>query len=276
MSPSPSMTTLAPPRRSHSVSPTARAALVACAVFLVGITACSNPQPADTTGADAPAAGAGDTTQSQPDAPEAQENPASVAVAPTTSASGGVAEGATENDTQVIAFNPSTFGTGTDTITPPDSLGSCEASGVLPRPNAYSCTTEAGARHDPCFVIAAFNYQSSSGSQLGCSPDPISGSWGAIVRVNGALPEIPAPALDPIVFFVSLGSAYPGCERIEPKRPLGAETISFQCKAPGAVLVDDINTSVSPFTAQYVTTDSAGTTITSGPELTPVETAWVL
>jgi hypothetical protein len=53
------------------------------------------------------------------------------------------------------------------------------------------------------------------------------------------------------------------------------QMVHWSCAAPGAWLVDGLNTSQSAWVAQYVTSDSQGTWITYGPEAVDVTKAWV-
>jgi hypothetical protein len=167
--------------------------------------------------------------------------------------------------TEAILFDPASVA-----VDParPAVPGTCTASLYVPRAGAYGCMTETGASWDPCFVLAE--------GQLGCGADPISNSWSLLVAPSQPLPATADELADPVAFYVELAPGHPPCRmgRASPLE-LGGEPVTYICEAPGAVLVGLLVTVTDPWQAQYVTTDTQGDTVTSGPSPVDVVRAWM-
>jgi hypothetical protein len=173
-------------------------------------------------------------------------------------------EESSEGGTQVIAFDPTSIPINPDLAI---RTATCEASAVVPRPGAFQCTFEGGGQGDPCFVV--------EGNTLMCGPDPVYGSYVAVVTASEPLPEAGGLAGDPIPFYLDLGSSKPPCElRAEPLEVSG-QMVTYTCRAPGAFLVGELDTSRTTWVAQYITTDTQASQITYGPEPSGVVRAWV-
>ncbi len=170
----------------------------------------------------------------------------------------------TMSGTQVISFDPASLPANPSQAPVP---GTCEASERVPRAGAYRCTTEGGGVFDPCFSVGA--------GILGCGPNPVMGSWAAVVQSTGALPETVDRASQPVAFYLDLGSSYPPCSAgtTAPKE-LNGQVVTFTCQAPGAWILGPLDTSTARWSAQYVTTDTQGETVTSGPTAADVAQAW--
>jgi hypothetical protein len=166
--------------------------------------------------------------------------------------------------TQVIRFDPSSIPADPNQ-TPVN--GTCAASERVPRTGAYRCITETGGTFDPCFTIGP--------GVLGCQPNPMTQSWAAVLQASGALPETKDTSADPVAFYLDLGSSYPPCTvgTTAPKE-LNGQPVTYTCQAPGAWILGPLDTSTAAWMAQYVTTDSQGQTVTSGPTITGVAQAW--
>lgn len=145
--------------------------------------------------------------------------------------------------------------------------GTCTASVVVPRAGAYRCEFENGGVGDPCFAV--------EGDRLMCEPNPVFGSYQALVAVKEPLPEAQTTVEEPVPFFLDIGSNKPPCaKRAEPFEVSGY-TVTYTCHAPGAFIVGDLDTSAATWTADYITTDTQSTQVTYGPESSDVVRAWV-
>lgn len=175
------------------------------------------------------------------------------------------ATAATGASTEVILFAPDSIAPAPDQQPVP---GTCAPSSLLPRPGAFRCTTAAGAIFDPCFALSA-------GALLGCDPNPVAGTYAALVTPNEPLPATTGES-DPLPFYVNLGPSKPLCA-IGPDTPkeLLGQPVTFACQAPGAWIVGPLQMQQPTWLADYTVTDSAGTEVTYGPEASAVVQAWV-
>ena len=176
-------------------------------------------------------------------------------VAPPATAMGG---------TEVILLDPASLPADPSQAPVPST---CAASERVPRAGVYRCTTDGGGVFDPCFSVGA--------GILGCEPNPVMGSWTSVVQSTGPLPESVDRTNEPVAFYLELGTSYPPCSAgtTAPKE-LDSQVVTFTCQAPGAWILGPLDTSTARWTAQYVTTDTQGETVTSGPTATDITRAW--
>jgi hypothetical protein len=166
--------------------------------------------------------------------------------------------------TEIIPFDPASIPINESQ---PVFDASCAASVAVPRAGAYSCSFENGGAGDPCFVV--------EGDRLMCGPNPVHGSYQTLVTATEPLPETGSTASEPVPFFLDIGSNKPPCvKRAEPSEVSGY-TATYTCRAPGAFIVGDLDTSGATWVAQYITTDTQNTQVTYGPEASDVVRAWV-
>jgi hypothetical protein len=164
----------------------------------------------------------------------------------------------------VIAFDPTSIAIDENR---PVFEATCEASITVPRPSAFRCTFESGGVGDPCFVI--------KDETLICGPNPVHGSYQALVTATEPLPEGNGVGSEPFIFYVDLGADMAPCgRRPEPFR-VGEQVVTYGCQAPGAWIVGELDRSRETWVAQHITTDTQLTQITSGPEPKDVARAWV-
>jgi hypothetical protein len=143
----------------------------------------------------------------------------------------------------------------------------CQGSEVVPRPGAFKCTFENGGVGDPCFVI--------KDNTLICGPNPVHASYQAVVTATEPLPEVRRARGEPFAFYLDLGANKPPCERRAETFTVDGHTVTHTCQAPGAWIVGELDTDQPMWVAQYITTDTQGSTITYGPEASDVVRAWV-
>jgi hypothetical protein len=168
--------------------------------------------------------------------------------------------------TDVIRFDPGSLSV-ESSATPLSA--ECGGSAVLPQPGAYKCETEAGGVLDPCFVHGD--------DLLGCLPDPEQGIYASAVTPSNEIQVVHQPAGAPIAFYVLLDGNHPPCSRRSADLPLdiAGMPVTFNCEAPGAFIVDRLDTSQQIWTALHVVTDTNAETVTAGPTDTDIATAWV-
>lgn len=157
--------------------------------------------------------------------------------------------------TQVITYQPAAD----PSLTPVQAT--CAASTALPNRGAYRCSTTAGATFDPCMVT--------QGNSLMCPNTP------KAVTATNTLPSVPKTGA-PAPFTMNLAGNYPQCNvNMNPSMTLNGQPVTFACAAPGAWLLGPPNTSGVTWVVQYVTTDTQGTKVTSGPTAANVTRALV-
>jgi hypothetical protein len=170
----------------------------------------------------------------------------------------------TGGGTQVIPFDPASIAVNENQ---PVLGGTCADSVAVPRAGAYRCDLENGGVGDPCFVVAE--------DQLMCEPNPVFGSYQALVAVTGPLPETVSTAAEPVPFFLDIGSDKPPCSKRDETFEVSGHTVTYNCQAPGAFVVGELDKSGPIWLAQYITTDAQSTQVTYGPESSDVLRAWV-
>jgi hypothetical protein len=190
--------------------------------------------------------------------------PTAPAAAPTPVAATAALPGGGALATELFPFDPASI-----PVDPNQQpvAGTCAASALVPRQGAYACVTASGGSFDPCFAVGE--------GVLGCQPNPVAGTWSALVQVSGALPATTNQAASPVKFYLDLGTGYPPC-RLGTSSPmqLNGLEVTYSCQAPGAWIVGPLDTANATWIAQYVTTDAAGTTITYGPTGVNVVRSW--
>jgi hypothetical protein len=145
--------------------------------------------------------------------------------------------------------------------------GTCEASVVVPRAGAYKCALSNGGTGDPCFVV--------EDNILICGPNPVHGSYQAMVEATMPLPQAIVVADKAVPFYLDLGLDKPPCAKRAEPLEISGQAATYACQAPGAWIVGEPDTSKATWVAQYITTDTQATQITYGPEASDVVRAWV-
>ena len=138
---------------------------------------------------------------------------------------------------------------------------------AVPRPGAFRCTFEQGGVGDPCFVIAD--------QTLICGPNPVLGSYQAVVTTADPLPVGSGSAGDPFAFYLDLGANRAPCARRAEPFAVGDYMVTYGCQSPGTWIVGELDTSGSTWSAQWITTDVQATRVTHGPEQKVILRAWV-
>jgi hypothetical protein len=96
-----------------------------------------------------------------------------------------------------------------------------------------------------------------------------------VSSTNALLPEADSVPV-PVPFYLNLGPGKPPCAvGVNSPIQLEGNEVTWRCEAPGAWIAGDLRTERPDWLADYVVTDSSGTTITYGPEETFVVEAWV-
>jgi hypothetical protein len=99
-----------------------------------------------------------------------------------------------------------------------------------------------------------------------CEPNPVFGSYQALVTVTEPLPETVSTAAEPVPFFLDIGSNKPPYAKRAEKFEVSGYTVTYTCHALGASVVGELDTSGWSWVAQYITTDAQSTQATYGPE----------
>ena len=175
-----------------------------------------------------------------------------------------VGGGGSGSGTEIIPFDPASIAVNDSQ---PVLDGTCAASVAVPRAGAYRCDLENGGVGDPCFVV--------EGDLLICEPNPVFGSYQALVTVTEPLPQTVSTVAEPVPFFLDIGSNKPPCAKRAETFEVSGHTVTYTCQAPGAFIVGELDTSGLTWVAQYITTDTQSTQVTYGPEASDVLRAWV-
>jgi hypothetical protein len=191
--------------------------------------------------------------------------PPTVPVGPTPLVQTARPTGSAPAGTQVILFDPLAIAPLPDQKPQP---GACLASARVPRAGAYRCTAESGATFDPCFSF--------SPDLLGCEPKPAQTSWSAVIAIADPLPDTVSQVSTPMAIYLDLGPSHPPCDvGTTTSKTLNGQPVTYTCAAPGAWVLGPLDTATDSWTADYVTTDSQGETVTSGPTTVDVVRAWM-
>lgn len=131
------------------------------------------------------------------------------------------------NATEVIKFDPALIPLGDVAPIP----GACVESSLVP--GTYRCDLEAGGPAEPCFAIG--------GTRLICDPDPVAGTYRALIGPTNALPSITSPRPDSAVpFFVELADGMTCVFRTSPEPVIiGGISARYDCDEPYTYLLGE-------------------------------------
>lgn len=155
--------------------------------------------------------------------------------------SGAVGPQQITNATEVIKFDPASIAVSGDSAT-----GTCAESSLVP--GTYRCLPEAGQPAEPCFA--------QGGTRLICRPDPVAGSYAALISAAAPLPSVPPPSIDrAVIFFVELDSGQTCAIRAAAEPVvLDAGTAGYECATPYTYLVGDATTAFDDSAPHWMTT----------------------
>ena len=122
-----------------------------------------------------------------------------------------------ENATEVLKFDPASISTTGEPV-----AGTCREWAAVP--GSYLCELSAEVT-GPCFAL---------GGSLICRPDPVAGTYGALVSPTGTLPPVAPPSPDRAVpFFVELASGVICTMRSAPEPVIiGGIEARYECNEP--------------------------------------------
>jgi hypothetical protein len=177
---------------------------------------------------------------------------------------GEVGPQAIDNATQIVKFDPASIPLdGRDPV-----RGSCGALTAVP--GTYYCILDGGGTAAPCFELG--------GERLLCGPNPVTGSYQALVAPDAPLPEVlPPPPDQAVEFFVELEGDIRTCvirTGVEPVIIAGVAAL-YDCDAPYTFLlgIDKFRTPI--WEAALYTLDPATGESPSGKVPIDVIRAWI-
>lgn len=134
------------------------------------------------------------------------------------SGQGAVSPQQIEGATEVVKFDPASIPAAGDPVD-----GTCREWPAVP--GAYLCELAAEVS-GPCFALG--------GTRLICAPNPVAGTYHAIVRPSGALPPVIPPSLDRAVpFFAELANDVTCSVRAAPEPVIiGGVEARYECSEP--------------------------------------------
>lgn len=123
-----------------------------------------------------------------------------------------------ENATQVVKFDPSSIPTASDPVT-----GTCREWAAVP--GTYQCDL-ADEVTGPCFALG--------GTRLICRPDPVAGTYGALVSPSETPPSIVPPSPEHVVvFFAELDDGVTCAMRTAPEPVIiDGKEARYECSEP--------------------------------------------
>ncbi len=123
-----------------------------------------------------------------------------------------------ENATQIVKFDPTSIATTGDPV-----AGTCREWAAMP--GTYQCDL-ANEVTGPCFALG--------GTQLVCRPDPVAGTYGALVAPGESLPPVVPPSPERTVpFFVELVDGVTCTLRVAPEPVIiGGIEARYECSQP--------------------------------------------
>lgn len=169
-----------------------------------------------------------------------------------------------ENATQIIKFDPASISTASGPV-----VGICREWAAVP--GTYQCDL-ADKMTGPCFV--------QGGTRLICAPDPMAGTYGALVSPSEALPSVAPPAPEHVVaFFVELDGGVTCTMRAAPEPVIidGMEA-RYECSEPYTYILGEGDSAFShdaPLWEAGVHTLDPATGQSSGKVPVGVRRAWI-
>jgi len=169
-----------------------------------------------------------------------------------------------ENATQVVKFDPSSIPADSDPVT-----GTCREWAAVP--GAYQCDL-ADRMIGPCFP--------QGGTRLICAPNPVAGTYGALVSPGESLPSVAPPAPEHVVaFFVELDGGVTCAMRAAPEPVIiGGIEARYECSEPYTYILGEGDAAFShdaPLWEAGLHTLDPATGQSSGEAPVGVRRAWI-